>query len=593
MGKAEKSKRQSNGLDLVSLLQKGADLDTLLGRVNTHTAGLPEILRSLADALQAGKIKYADGRFSIYAGAEAFADRSGDLDKVLVKYALPDSFPKKALADAGRIRALGAEALAKRPHIRERIITIDAEEAKDLDDAVSLKATDHGWELGIHIADVSAYIQPGSLLDKEARKRGTSIYLNHAVIPMFPPLLSDDLCSLNTSAPKLAFTAHISLDHNAALRRVHFERTVIQVARRFSYTEVNAILQGKKDPDAPLLREMRNLSRLLRKERHARGSLWIESPEIRVELDQNGQPVGVRAVERGEAEMIIEDFMVLANELVASFLGRKGLALYRIHPEPENERIMEFVQYANALGVHIALPRDTSARSMQALLNKIHGTKHEGILYMLFLRTMQKAVYSTDNQGHYGLAASQYTHFTSPIRRYPDLVVHRLLAAAIASRHCPEPSPESAYTPKELGMIAEQTSALEQRAVDAEREYARLKGARYLARHVGEIFTGKIASLTAWGMFITLGNLGLEGLLHVASLKDDYYRLDAQGVALTGQRSKRSFALGEAIQVRIKNVDCEKGFVDLEPAESGSKTRPGKTDSSVKQDSRRRRSQRN
>ncbi|MDR2733971.1 MAG: VacB/RNase II family 3'-5' exoribonuclease [Spirochaetota bacterium] len=573
---ARNNKSKPEDLDITSLLRNGADLDTI---ANTSAAGLPDILRILADALQAGKIQYTDRKFVPCKNAGGFADKSGDLTRVLAKYTLPDSFPKKALADASHIRALGAEALAKRPHIRERIITIDAEEAKDLDDAVSLKTTEHGWELGIHIADVSAYVLPGSLLDKEARKRGTSVYLNHAVIPMFPPLLSDDLCSLNTGAPKLAFTAHISLDHNAVLRRVHFERTVIHVARRFSYTEVNAILQGKKDPDAPLLREMRTLARLLRKERHIRGSLGIESPEIRILLDQNGQPIEVRAIKRGEAEMIIEDLMVYTNELVASFLKRNGLALYRVHPEPESERIREFVQYANALGASVSAPKDTRARSMQVLLNKIRGTQHESILYMLFLRTMQKAVYSTEDQGHYGLAASHYTHFTSPIRRYPDLVVHRLLAAAIAAKHRPESSvrrTDAAYTQKELHTIAEQASALEQRAVDAERDYARLKGARFLAGHVGEIFTGKIASLTAWGMFITLGSIGLEGLLHVSSLKDDYYRLDAQGFALTGQRNKKSFALGGTIQVRIKNVDCEKGFVDLEPAESG------KTDSAVR-----------
>ena len=561
---------------IVSLLRKsgeGLDFQTLCRRLCLQDSAITPLLRGLARALENGEVVYTQGRFAAGAAEvrqeeryfKLFIDESGDLERVCLKHSLPDDFPKKALQFAGECRAREAEAIRKRPLLQDWIITIDSEDAQDLDDAISLRKTTSGWELGVHIADVSYYVPKGSPLDKEAYARGTSVYLNQRVIPMFPHELSDDLCSLNADRPKLAFSVFITLDRDGGVRAIRFERTAIQVARRFSYTGVNAILKGKKDPDAARLRDLCDLAKLIRRRRQERGSLEFEFPELRIELNEKGEPLGVTLPARGEAEMLIEDFMVLTNEQVALFLESKGVSLFRIHPEPNDEKLGEFVKYASAAGVRIALPKEKTPDAMQTMLKMIRGNEQEGILNTLFLRSLQKAVYSVDNQGHFGLACTQYTHFTSPIRRYPDLIAHRLLAASLAG--------EKAYSQKELKKIADQTSLLEQKAVEAEREYTRIKGARFLAGKTGEVFEGKIVSLTSFGMFVSLSPYGLDGLLHVSALRDDYYRLDTDGYTLTGARNKRSFALGESISVRLKGVDVDKGFIDLEPAPQTEETR--------------------
>jgi ribonuclease R len=553
--------RKNSGKD-----KEGLDFQEICRRLGLKSSDAAPLLRGLAQALEDGNAAYNKGRFVASAGSgnkkeKTFVDESGDLDRICRKHSLPEAFSKKTLQSAEDCLAREAEAVRKRPLVREWTITIDSDDAKDLDDAISIKRAGANLELGVHIADVSYYVRKGCHLDKEAYARGTSVYLNRYVIPMFTHALSNDLCSLNADRPKLAFSIFMTFDREGAVRNVRFERTVIQVSRRFSYTEVNTILRGKKDPDAAKLRDLRDLARLIRKRRQARGSLEFEFPELRIELDEKGAPLGVSLPSRGEAEMLIEDFMVIANEEVATWLDSKGCSLFRIHPSPNDEKLEEFAKYAASAGVSISLPKEKNPRSMQNMLKKIHGHEQEGILNTLFLRSLQKAVYSVENQGHFGLACTHYTHFTSPIRRYPDLIVHRLLAAALTG--------EKAYTQKELNKIAEQTSLAEQRATEAEREYSRVKGARFLAGKTGEIFEGKIASLTSFGMFVSLSPYGIDGLLHISALKDDFYRLDEAGYTITGARNKRSFALGDMISVRLKGVDIDKGFIDLELVESG------------------------
>jgi ribonuclease R len=562
---------------------------------NGRPQALAEFFRALAGAFEAGEAGYAHGRIFLRtaggreekspacpqsgaererhregvspgrnrkkedagreAAAETFTDLSGDLDRIQQKYSLQTAFPKKALQNAHACLALPADEITKRPRIKDWIITIDSAEAKDLDDAISLKKLPDGWELSVHIADVSYYIAKGSSLDAEAYARGTSVYLNRHVIPMTPAVLSDDLCSLNADRPKLALTARITLTPDGRVRETKFMRTSIQVSRRFSYTEADGILQGKKDPDAQKLRAMRDLARLLRKHRQASGALDFELSELKIELDASGRVLRLTMPERGEAEMLIEDFMLLANTEAARFLAQNGLAFFRIHPEPSKEKLGEFVKLALHLGLRVQFPDTLTPLAMQKALKKIKGHAEEGALHSLLLRSLQKAVYSTEPTGHFGLACAEYTHFTSPIRRYPDLIVHRLLLAALAGK--------KPYSKKELQDIAEQSSLREQKAVEAEREYTRIKGTRFMEAHVGEIFEGKIASLTAWGMFITLTPYGLDGLLHVSALRDDYYRLDADGYALVGTKTKRTFRLGDRLSVQVKGADSEKGFIDL------------------------------
>jgi len=560
----KKNAQKQTVLDTISGSDAGSTLEQIIGE-KTDIAG---VFAELSRLLREKKIVYQGQHFHLKEKTpkEEFKDSFNDLDRVLQKYSLPAEFPRPVLDQARRCGEAGKRELPKRKKLDEWIITIDSESAKDLDDAVSVRQVRNGWELGVHIADVSFYVPRGSLLDKDAFARGTSVYLNRHVVPMFPHELSDDLCSLNANSQKLALSAFLSIDTTGKVTAARFEKTVIQVARRFSYNEVEAILRGKKDADAHHLKVMADLAKILRIRRHEQGGLEFEVPEVRTSLDDSGDAVGVTVPVRNEAEMMIEDFMLAANEQVASFLSKKGASIFRIHASPDQEKLQEFVKFARGIGLGLRVPADNTPRAMQHLLEEVRSNPNAGVLSSLLLRTMQKAVYSTDNPGHFGLAFADYTHFTSPIRRYPDLVVHRLLSAAIEGK--------KAYTQKELERIAEQATKMEQNAVDAEREYTRIKGARFLGKKIGETFEGKVTSVTSWGMFITLLQWGLDGLLHISELRDDYYRLDTWGHTLVGERTRRVYSIGSIIKVKIKSVNAEKGFVDLvleESKQAGSK----------------------
>ncbi len=564
----KQNRSDSSILESITQAAQGCLLDDLVG----GDRDCADVLAELARLVRAGQVCFSGNRFMVQGKGDLklFTDSFGDLARVLEKYSLPDGFPEVVLQQARRCREAGKKETARRKKLEGWIITIDSETAKDLDDAVSVRQLRNGWELGVHIADVSFYVARGSALDREAFARGTSVYLNRHVVPMFPHELSDDLCSLNTDRPKLALSAFLEIDASGKLLSSRFEKTLIHVSRRFSYTEVESILRGKKDPDAGKLQTMARVAGLLRRKRHEQGGLEFEVPEVRIALDEKGDPVGVTVPVRNEAEMIIEDFMLAANEQVASFLSKKGASIFRIHASPDSEKLAEFVKFANGVGLGLRIPRENTPRAMQHLLEEVRANPHAGVLSSLLLRTMQKAVYSTDNPGHFGLAFADYTHFTSPIRRYPDLVVHRLLSSAIEGK--------KAYTEKELERIAEQATKMEQNAVDAEREYTRIKGARFLGKKTGEVCEGKVTSVTSWGMFITLLQWGLDGLLHISELRDDYYRLDTWGHTLVGERTGRVYSIGSVIRVRIKSVNAEKGFVDLVLEESelkGGKSRSG------------------
>jgi len=478
-----------------------------------------------------------------------------DFRTILDKYKLQDNFNADLLQEAERCRRDAAKEMKKRRMPDEWIITIDAATAKDLDDAVSVRRVGLGYELGVHIADVSWYVKKNSLLDKEAFERGTSVYLINKVVPMFPEVLSNDLCSLNADSKKLCFSVYMNFTRKGRLKDVRFERTAVKVNRRFSYKEVEEIIQGKTDPDAKKLRLMSGLSKVLREARMKQGSLLFDVPEIKIKLNKNDDPVDVYIPERLSSEKMIEEFMLSANQHVAWFLSEKGVSLFRIHEDPDKEKLDSFYDYAGRMGLSIPRSPSVTPVSMQRILDNIRSNPAAGILNMLLIRSLQKAVYSTSNPGHFGLAFATYTHFTSPIRRYPDLIVHRLLDAAMRGKR--------AYSPRKLKDIAARSTEREQLAMSAERDMIKIKGARFLETKIGESLKGRITSVVSWGLFVTILPYGLDGMLHVGEMKDDRYFLDAYGHALLGKRRGRSFAIGDIIDVSIKSVNPEKGFVDL------------------------------
>jgi len=502
-------------------------------------------------------------RVYLMAGDTAVADKregrkdspAADYARVLEKYKLPAEFSPEVLSLARRVTKGEQKEMAARREVPGWIITIDSETARDLDDAVSVRRQALGYELGVHIADVSWYVKKGSPLDKEAFSRGTSVYLIDKVVPMFPPFLSNGLCSLNADRPKLCFSAFIFISRNGEMKDVRFERTRVQVNRRCSYKEVEAILKGeRKDPDKKKLQLMARVARLLRKRRTKGGSLMFEIPEVKITLDGGGNPSSVEVPGRLESEMLVEEFMLCANRQVATFLALHGASIFRIHEDPDAEKLSAFFDFAGRMGISLKQPRKMSPLGMQRILDAIRTSPASGVLNSMLIRSLQKAIYSTSNPGHFGLAFSMYTHFTSPIRRYPDLIVHRLLGE-ILDGTC-------AYGRKRLEAIAARSTEKEQNALDAEREYLRIKGARFLEQYVGEKVTGRITSVTAFGAFLTLIPFGLDGMLHVAQMGRERWNADQYGHSLS-TRSGKKLAIGDVITVRIISVDPVKGFVDL------------------------------
>ncbi|MCK5267171.1 MAG: VacB/RNase II family 3'-5' exoribonuclease, partial [Spirochaetes bacterium] len=479
----------------------------------------------------------------------------GDFLRVAKKHNLPLSFPSEVLAYADRCSLGTKDEIKKRRFIEDWAITIDSETARDLDDAVSVVKKGFNYTLGVHISDVSWYVKKGSHLDKEALKRGTSVYLIDKVIPMFPPQLSNELCSLNADQAKLTFSAFMTISSKGEIRDFRIERTALKVNRRFSYKEVDAVLKGKSDPDKKKLRLMAKLAEILRNRRMKNGSLLFDIPEIKVMLDEESRPVSIDVPKRLESECIIEEFMLCANQNVAEYLNEAGPSIFRIHESPDEEKLSNFYQFASRMGLVMDQPSRPDAVSFQRILDNIKSNPAVNVLNSMLLRSMQRAEYSTRNPGHFGLAFTTYTHFTSPIRRYPDLIVHRLLDAAMRGK--------KGYAKKILQDMSHQSSKMEQAAVNAEREIVRIKGARFLQKYKGKPLKGRITSVVSWGMFLTLLPFGLDGMVHVNDLKDDRYDLDQFGHSLIGKRHGRQYRLGDVIDVSIKTVNIEKGMVDL------------------------------
>ena len=503
-------------------------------------------------------------------------DPGVDIFSIVKGYDLPVEFEEKLLNQAERVGKPVSEAdMAGRRDLRSlQMVTIDGEDAKDLDDAVSLTREGENYCLGVHIADVSNYVQENSALDREALNRGTSVYLVDRVIPMLPHTLSNGICSLNQGEDRLALSCLMKVNKKGEVVSYEIAETVICVDRRMSYTAVRKILEEgdleliqEYEELVPMFQDMQELAAILRKKRRQRGSIDFDFPESKIILDQKGNPVSIEPYERNVATDLIEDFMLLANETVAQhFYWLEVPFLYRTHETPDTEKIEKLATFIHNFGYHIKIKtsdHEVHPKEIQKLLASIEGTEEEALIARLALRSMKQAKYSVECTGHFGLACACYCHFTSPIRRYPDLQIHRIIKEQLRGRlmekridHYKEILPE----------VARQTSRLERRADEAERETDKLKKAQYMKHHIGETLEGIISGITAWGIYVELPNT-VEGMIHVARLTGDYYYYKEETFEMVGRDTGRCFKLGQRLKVFVDSVDMVSKSVDFLLAE--------------------------
>lgn len=497
------------------------------------------------------------------------SDPGVDVMSVARDMGLPMEFPQKAAGQAARTaQRVQEQDFQGRLDLRNLpCVTIDGEEAKDLDDAITLTRTWDGYQLGVHIADVSNYVQAGSALDREAFRRGTSVYLADRVIPMLPRELSNGICSLNQGEDRLAVSCLMKINDKGKVVSHEIAETVICVDRRMTYTAVQKVLDGDEKTKeeyrdfVSMFLCMEELSGILRKRRKKRGAIDFDFPETKVILDEKGHPLEIKAYERNTATDIIEDFMLLANETVAKEYHERNLPfLYRIHGEPDEDKIENVLSLARTGQIKAEKKKQKiTPGEVQSILTALEDQPLEPMISRLLLRSMQQARYSTADEGHFGLAARHYCHFTSPIRRYPDLQIHRIIKDVIRGRM--NPQREAAYR-ESLDQVAESCSRLERRAEEAERETVKLKKAEYMKAHVGEEFDGVISGVTGWGIYVELPNT-VEGLVSVNSMWDDYYIYDENAFCLTGESTGKTYRLGQKVTVVVEDADPATRTVDF------------------------------
>jgi ribonuclease R len=524
-------------------------------------------------------VKYPDGRSAAEGEvAEILGhkdDPGVDILSIIRKHQLPEAFPEEVMTNAEEVPdSIREEDLVGRRDLRgERIVTIDGEDAKDLDDAVQVKRLENGnYLLGVHIADVGYYVTEGSALDKEAYNRGCSVYLVDRVIPMLPHRLSNGICSLNPQVDRLTMSCEMEFDAKTlnVVRHDVFS-SIIKTVERMTYTNVRKILvdedeelMKRYEPLVEDFRLMRELALRLRQRRMNRGAIDFDFQEAKILVDENGKPTDIIKRERSIAEQIIEEFMLAANETVAEhFHWLKVPFLYRIHEDPDSEKLLHFVEFAANFG-YVVRGRGNSVhpRALQSLLEEIKGTKEETVISTVMLRSMKQAKYDANSLGHFGLAAEYYSHFTSPIRRYPDLVIHRIMREVMANGNALTDKRHE-YLTARMEDIARQSSERERVAVDAERDVEALKKAEFMMDKVGEEFDGIISSVTGFGMFVELDNT-VEGLIRLSDLTDDYYHFHEQQHALIGERTSKVYRIGDEVKVRVARVSIEEHTIDFE-----------------------------
>lgn len=498
-------------------------------------------------------------------------DPGTDIMSIVRGFDLPVDFPEKLMKQVENVaKEVSSADMAGRMDIRDwQMVTIDGEEAKDLDDAVSLTIEGDTYVLGVHIADVTNYVQENSALDVEALDRGTSVYLVDRVIPMLPHRLSNGICSLNAGENRLALSCIMVIDRKGNVVDHKIAETVINVDRRMTYTSVKKILEDHDEAEikeyeelVPLFERMRDLASILRKKRMSRGSIDFDFPETKILLDDKGKPVEIKPYDRNVATKIIEDFMLIANETVAQdYFWQEIPFVYRTHDNPDEEKIRKLATLINNFGYTLHIGQDeVHPKELQKLLMKIDGTAEEALISRLTLRSMKQAKYTTENTGHFGLATSYYCHFTSPIRRYPDLQIHRIIKESLRGKMNAK---RMEHYERILPEVAKHSSEMERRADEAERETDKLKKAEYMESHLGEIFEGVISSVTKWGLYVELPNT-VEGLVHVTALRDDYYHYQEDTYEMIGEATNKHYKLGQQVFVRATDVDRMLRTIDFE-----------------------------
>lgn len=503
-------------------------------------------------------------------------DPGTDIMSIVKGYDLPVEFPEKVLNQAERVaKDVTSADMAGRMDIRSwRMVTIDGEDAKDLDDAISITKEGENYQLGVHIADVTNYVQERSALDREAYERGTSVYLVDRVIPMLPHALSNGICSLNAGEDRLALSCIMTVNPKGEVIDHKIAETVVHIDQRMSYTSVKKILEDR-DPEemeaykefVPMFELMAELAKILREKRHRRGSIDFDFPESKIMLNADGTPTEIRPYDRNTATKIIEDFMLLANETVAEdYFWQEIPFVYRTHDVPDEEKIQKLCTFINNFGhsMHVA-NKEVRPKEIQKLLAKVDGTPEGDFISRLALRSMKQAKYTPENTGHFGLAAQYYCHFTSPIRRYPDLQIHRIIKETLRGRMNEN---RMEHYESILPEVTKHASQMERRAEEAERETIRLKKAEYMEQHIGEVFAGVISSITKWGMYVELKNT-VEGLIHVTNMHGDHYDYYEDRFEMIGEHTRRSYKLGQKVYVRVLDTDRLQRTIDFELVNKG------------------------
>lgn len=498
-------------------------------------------------------------------------DPGVDILSIIRGFELPEGFPDDVMRQVSRVPSeVGSEEIGGRFDFRQcQTVTIDGEDAKDLDDAITLEKLENGgYELGVHIADVTQYVTEGSPLDREARNRGTSVYLADRVIPMLPHKLSNGICSLNEGVDRLALSCMITYDQSGKIKDTRIGESVIRVDRRMSYTDVNAIVTNrdeavckKYEEFIPMFEEMKELAMILRKNRKKQGSIDFDFPECKIILDKEGHPLDIVPYDRNVATKIIEEFMLAANKVVAEeYFWQDIPFVYRTHEYPDMEKIKELAAMARSFSHTLKVGQEeVHPREIQKLIESIEGTEEEVFLSRLTLRAMKRAKYSTENDGHFGLATKYYCHFTSPIRRYPDLQIHRIIKEALKNGIS---SRRRMHYESILPQVAKESSDRERRADDAEREVDKLKKAEYMAARIGTEYEGIISGVTSWGIYVELANT-VEGMVRLADMNDDSYDYDSENYRVVGKYSGREYRLGQKIRIQVANADTFTRTIDF------------------------------
>ncbi|HKZ36845.1 MAG TPA: ribonuclease R [Chryseolinea sp.] len=491
-------------------------------------------------------------------------ENEAEIHSIMAEFDLPFKFPEVVLNESQKINeGITAEEIKKRWDFRDvTTFTIDPEDAKDFDDALSFKKLDNGtYELGIHIADVTHYIVPNSILDGEAFDRATSVYLVDRTIPMLPERLSNELCSLRPHEDKLTFAAVFEIDDKGKIKKEWFGRTIIHSDVRFSYEEAQVILEQGQGKLAEELRILNDIAKKLRKERFNKGAVNFETTEVKFKLDAKGKPLAVIPKVRKDAHKLIEEFMLLANKQVATFVysykkaKEKNTFVYRIHDFPDPEKVKDFSVFARQFGHKMNIDENSISSSLNKLMSEIEGKPEQNILEQLAIRTMAKAKYSTDVKGHFGLAFNHYTHFTSPIRRYPDMMVHRMLQHYLDDgKH---------LSKNEFEDKCVHSSEREKRAADAERASIKYKQVEFMATAEKKEYDGLISGVTEWGIYVEIIETKCEGMIRLADMTDDFYEFDEKNYRITGRKTRKVYTLGDKISIRVKKTDIDKRLIDL------------------------------